>query len=248
MGARTGYRVSLADGSVTEFPLQENEWPCGVMGQNLLVEQFLTDAPLPDPDQNREAYDAALQNGYYAYYLLDPATGVRTPLLVDRAIVSDTGFRGQAGGWLYFATMQRDGAGVLTRIGLRAYDTATGQWQDIAGANGNILDAEARALPGTAAQEGHWLWLESAAETPEAPNTAWVLDRQSGERYAVTQTIETTAPVDRTMFAAAVTDDGRFLLPLREKAPYTADYDYGLIAIDAFLQGSTDYTPVQMLP
>ena len=247
MGARTGYRVSLADGSVTEFPLQENEWPCGVMGQNLLVNQFFTDAPLPDPDQNREAYDAALQNGYYAFYLLDPATGVRTPLLVDRAIVSDTEFRGQAGGWLYFATMQRDDAGALTRIGLRAYDTATGQWQDIAGANGSILDAEARALPGTAAQEGRWLWLESAAETPEAPNTAWVLDRQSGERYAVTQTIETTAPVDRTMFAAAVTDDGRFLLPLREKAPYTADYDYGLIAIDAFLQGSTDYTPVQML-
>ena len=247
MGARTGYRVSLADGSVTEFPLQENEWPCGVMGQNLLVDQFLTDAPLPDPDQNREAYDAALQNGYYAYYLLDPATGVRTPLLVDRMIVSDTGFRGQAGGWLYFATMQRDGAGVLTRIGLRVYDTATGQWQDIAGANGNILDAEARALPGAAAQEGRWLWLESAAETPEAPNTAWVLDRQSGERYAVAQTIEAAAPVDRTMFAAAVTDDGRFLLPLREKEPYVADYDYGLIAIDAFLQGSTDYTPVQML-
>ena len=126
----TGYRVSLADGSVTEFPLQENEWPCGVMGQNLLVDQFLTDAPLPDPDQNWEAYDAALQNGYYAFYLLDPATGVRTPLLVDRTIVSDTGFRGQAGGWLYFATMQRDDAGALTRIGLRAYDTATGQWQD----------------------------------------------------------------------------------------------------------------------
>ena len=194
-----------------------------------------------------EAYDAALQNGYYAFYLLDPATDVRTPLLVDRAINADA-FRGAADGWLYFATMQHDDAGVLTRMGLRAYDTATGQWQDIAGANGHILDAEARALPGTAAQEGRWLWLESAAETPEAPNTAWVLDRQSGERYAVTQTIEATAPVDRTMFAAAVTDDGRFLLPLCEKEPYVADYDYGLIAIDAFLQGSTDYTPVQMLP
>ena len=64
----------------------------------------------------------------------------------------------------------------------------------------------------------------------------------------MTQTIEATAPVDRTMFAAAVTDDGRFLLPLHEKAPYATDYDYGLIDIDAFLQGSTGYTPVQMLP
>ena len=42
------------------------------------------------------------------------------------------------------------------------------------------------------------------------------------------------------------TDDGRFLV----RTAYRGEgepYDYGLIAIDAFLQGSTDYTPVQML-
>ena len=49
------------------------------------------------------------------------------------------------------------------------------------------------------------------------------------------------------MFAAALTDDGRFLIPVREQEPYTNRYDYALIGVEAFLQGSTDYTPVKML-
>ena len=78
-----------------------------------------------------------------------------------------------------------------------------------------------------------------------ASNGASVLDRQTGEQHAVTQKVEKASAVDQRMAAAAVTDDGRFLIPIREREPYTDVYDYALIDADAFLQGSTDYTPVK---
>ena len=42
----------------------------------------------------------------------------------------------------------------------------------------------------------------------------------------------------------ALTNDGRFLV---QTAYHEGRYAYALIGAEAFLQGSTDYTPVKML-
>ncbi len=238
-GGQKLYRVSLADGTVSALPLRDGEWPSGALGRKLIVEQFVTKVPLPNSAENYEAYDAVRQNGYYELDLLDPATGERSKLVADPAYSFDSMFLGQAGGWLYFRiTEERDPQWGVVRAIPRAYDPQTGQWKELGGPEMRISDVEIYALPGTAAWEGRWVWIHGNSEQ------MWVLDRQTGEQHAVTQKVEKASAVDQRMAAAAVTDDGRFLIPIREREPYTDVYDYALIDADAFLQGSTDYTLV----
>ena len=49
----------------------------GAQGGRLLTSRPVADAPLPDRNQNWEAYDAAMQNAVVEYDWLDPATGAR---------------------------------------------------------------------------------------------------------------------------------------------------------------------------
>ena len=109
-----------------------------------------------------------------------------------------------------------------------------------------IMDGNVYALPDTAAWEGRWIWMQGPAADGSI-GQMWVVDRQTEQRYAITQKVDAAAEVFQLMFAAALTDDGRFLIPVREQEPYTNRYDYALIDAEAFLQGSTDYTPVKML-
>ena len=53
----------------------------GAQGGRLLTSRPVADAPLPDPGQNWEAYDAAMQNAVVEYDWLDPATGARSKVL-----------------------------------------------------------------------------------------------------------------------------------------------------------------------
>ena len=241
-GGQKLYRVSLADGTVSALPLRDGEWPSGALGRKLIVERFITKVPLPNSAENYEAYDAVRQNGYYELNLLDLATGERSKLVADPAYSFDSMFLGQAGGWLYFRiTEERDPRWGVVRAVPRAYDPQTGQWKELGGPEMRISDVEIYALPGTAAREGRWVWIHGSSER------MWVLDRQTGEQYEVAQKVEKASAVDQRMAPAAVTDDGRFLIPVREQEPYTQEYDYALIDAEAFLQGSTDYTPVTML-
>ena len=245
-GGMKGYRVALEDGSVTEFALNRGEWPCGAMGRKLIVNRFLTEVPLPDATENFEAYDAVTQNGYYEFDLLDPATGEYSKLVGDPSFIFDGMFLGQAGGWLYFNMVERDEQGNLLRVAQRAYAPQTDRWQELGGPEMIIMDGNVYALPDTAAWEGRWIWMQGPAADGSI-GQMWVVDRQTEQRYAITQKVDAAAEVFQLMFAAALTDDGRFLIPVREQEPYTNRYDYALIGAEAFLQGSTDYTPVKML-
>ena len=81
-GNSTGYRISLADGSVTTFPLQQQEEILGAEGTRLLTSHTVTEIPLPDYNaEGWDAYRAVLQNATVEYDWLDPATGARTKVL-----------------------------------------------------------------------------------------------------------------------------------------------------------------------
>ena len=246
-GGQKLYRVSLVDGTVSALPLRDGEWPSGALGRKLIVERFVTKVPLPNSAENYEAYDAVTKNGYFYFYLVDPATGERRKLGADPSCSYDSMFLGQAGGWLYFnITEERDPQWGVVRAVPRAYDPQTGQWKELGGPEMRTLGVEICALPGTAAWEGRWVWIYGFDDNGSSEGM-WVLDRQTGEQYEVAQKVEMASAVDQRMAPAAVTDDGRFLIPVREQEPYTQEYDYALIDAEAFLQGSTDYTPVTML-
>lgn len=253
-GESVGYRLALTDGSVTTFPLQENEQIVGAQGTNLLTSRTVTPVPLPDPNTDREAYQAVLQNATVEYDWLDPATGARTKVLErphDGSVFGNLDFIGLLDSKLYLEDQAQPGTEDFRREAICAYDTATGQWQDLLRPIPNesmwLPNVTVAALPDCAAQQGRYLWF-SGSDNVNGENLAWVLDTQRGELTAVQQTVERELP-GWAVRAAALTDDGRFLVTTAEQeGKYGSTYEYALIDAEAFLQGSTDYTPVTAAP
>lgn len=66
-------RLDLTTGEWSTLPLNLGEQVLGVNGHRFLTSRLLTDAPLPDYN-DREAYNAALQNARSELVWLDPAT------------------------------------------------------------------------------------------------------------------------------------------------------------------------------
>ena len=244
--ASVGYRVSLADGSVTTFPLQPYEWVMGAWKNRLLTCRVLTEMPLPDPADSWDVYSAVLQNAVVEYDWLDPATGERSKILerpYDGSTYGNGDFCGVQDGKLCFEDRTVLENGGYQRNGYYLYDPATGRRQDLV----RPLENESMQLspvltgapPETAALQGRYLWFHGSSGNYGGDDLLWALDRQTGELTAIRQKAD-GAPWPVQVLALA--GDGRFLV--NTAAEGTA---YALIDADAFLQGSTDYTPVKML-
>lgn len=244
--AATGYRVSLADGSVTTFPLQPYEWVMGAWKNRLLTCRVLTEMPLPDPADSWDVYSAVLQNAVVEYDWLDPATGERSKILerpYDGSTYGNGDFCGVQDGKLCFEDRTVLENGGYQCNGYYLYDPATGRRQDLV----RLLENESMQLspvltgapPETAALQGRYLWFHGSSGNYGGDDLLWVLDRQTGELSAIRQKAD-GAPWPVQVLALA--GDGRFLV--NTAAEGTA---YALIGAEAFLQGSTDYTPVKML-
>ena len=244
--AATGYRVSLADGSVTTFPLQPYEWVMGAWENRLLTCRVLTEMPLPDLADSWDVYSAVLQNAMVEYDWLDPATGERSKILerpYDGSTYGNGDFCGVQDGKFCFEDRTVLENGGYQCNGYYLYDPATGRRQDLV----RPLENESMQLspvltgapPETAALQGRYLWFHGSSGNYGGDDLLWALDRQTGELSAIRQKADGAPwPVQ----VLALTDDGRFLV--NTAAEGTA---YALIGAEAFLQGSTDYTPVKML-
>lgn len=240
-----GYRVALADGSVTTFPMQPYEWVAGAWEDRLLTCRLLTDTPLPDAEENWDAYQTVLQNAAVEYDWLDPATGERSKIREQAydsttATLGNGDFCGLWNGELYFEdrTPLEDGAYRIN--GYYTYDPATGQRQDLVAPLPNssmyLRAPGTGCLPGSAEWQGRYLWFNGSSGNYGGDDLLWALDQQTGALTAVQQKVD-GAPWP--VHVQALTDDGRFLV--NTAAESTA---YALIDAEAFLQGSTDYTPV----
>ena len=244
--AATGYRVSLADGSVTTFPLQPYEWVMGAWENRLLTCRVLTEMPLPNPADSWDVYSAVLQNAVVEYDWLDPATGERSKILerpYDGSTYGNGDFCGVQDGKFCFEDRTVLENGGYQCNGYYLYDPATGRRQDLV----RPLENESMQLspvltgapPETAALQGRYLWFHGSSGNYGGDDLLWALDRQTGELSAIRQKAD-GAPWPVQVLALA--GDGRFLV--NTAAEGTA---YALIGAEAFLQGSTDYTPVTVL-
>lgn len=240
-----GYRVDLATGQVKNFALQPGESVLAAQGRRLVTARFVTQIPLPDAETDGEAYQAALQNSTVECDWLDSATGQREKLLElpGKLFTENSDFCGMAGGQLYFDERQTLPEGSNARIALRAFDLAAGQWQEVPHSlpeEGMWLnDPTVVGLPGTAAQAGRYLWF--GVSDGNGNVGIRILDRETGALQQPGLTpLQVRNQQDRGQLP--LTDDGRFLLCVEEDEKY--DFSYALIDVEAFLQGSTDYTPV----
>lgn len=241
-----GYRVDLATGQVTHFALQPGEGVLAAQGRRLVTRRFVTQMPLPDPQTDGEAYQAALQNSTMECDWLDPATGQREKLLElpGKLFTENSDFCGTAGGQLYFTQRetQPDGSNICTAI--RAFHLETGQWEELLNPvpSGQMWlhDPTVVGLPGIAEQAGRYLWF--GISDGNGNMRMQILDRTSGTLQETALTPEQVG-CQEERGRMPLTDDGRFLLCQGGmRAPY--NFDYALIDAEAFLQGSTDYTPV----
>lgn len=240
-----GYRLSLQDGSVTTFPLMERESVQDAYGDCLLTERIVSEVPIPAMEEY-EAYDAVMQNAVIELDWLNPVTGERRKVL-DYPYAEKGRFFGLACGKLLMADTEEMWDGTQVIKGFSSYDPASGQWKTLVPSlpqqSTLPLHPAVKGLPAVAARQGRYLWF-SGSDNVNGENLAWVLDTQSGELTAVQQTVEGELP-HWAARAVAFTDDGRFLVQtaLRE-GESGPTYDYALIDAQAFLQGSTDYTPI----
>ena len=251
-GKAVGYRVSLADGSVTTFALQPYEWVTGAEGNRLLTRRIVTQTPLPDPTigENQEAYQAVLQTAVVEYDWLDPATGERSKILERPHDGSTNGSRDFYGLWdgkLYFEEQTSASEGGPYQRSYSVYDSAAGTWQDLPkplpDPTMTLSDPAATALPEIAARQGRYLRFHGS-DNVHGENLAWVLDQQAGELTAMPMEENADSGAPWAVTPCALTGDGRFLV---QTTYHEGRYAYALIGAEAFLQGSTDYTPVKML-
>ena len=249
-GKAVGYRVSLADGSVITFALQPYEWVMGAWKNRLLTCRVLTEMPLPDPADSWDVYSAVLQNAVVEYDWLDPATGERSKILERPHDGSTNGSRDFYGLWdgkLYFEEQTAASEGGPCQRSYSTYDSATGTWQDLPkplpDPTMTLSDPAATALPEIAARQGRYLRFHGS-DNVHGENLAWVLDQQTGELTAMPMEENADSGAPWAVTPCALTNDGRFLV---QTAYREGRYAYALIGAEAFLQGSTDYTPVKML-
>lgn len=248
----TGCRVDLADGSVTTFPMVQEENIVGAQGTKLLTTHPVTNTPLADPNEiGWDVYWSLLQNSTVEYDWLDPVTGERTKVLErphDGSTHGNADFFGLRDGKLYFEDWAPAENGDPQRNAFCAYDTATGQWADllrpIPNESMRLADVTVAALPDCAEQQGRYLWI-TGSDYAGGENLGWVLEPQSGTLTAVEQQMERATLPHEAVLYTAQTNDGRFLLQTGEDENGDT---YALIDAEAFLQGSTDYTPITPAP
>lgn len=239
-----GFRVELATGQVTTFSMLAGEGIVAAEGRLLLTARVVSDVPFPDPQTEWEAYQAILQNATLECYSLDPASGKRKKLLeLPGSLIAQNGdFSGIAGGQLYFLERQTQPEGdVLMTI--LAFDTTTGQQEleyHLPRKSVWMNDPTVVGLPDVAQQEGRYLWLIHSGDGGLL--SMQILDRLSGMLYEPAMPSEQVR-LQQDLGSPPLTDDGRFLLCVGRSDDFY-DYHYALIDAEAFLQGSTDYTPV----
>lgn len=232
-------RLDLADGTVEDCPLLDNEQVLGVEGSRFLTLRYVSDEPL-DPLADPEIYNAWMQNATVEFSLLTFPTGERQTLFSEPndLTVYQNGFLGVQDGTLYF--QRRNAAGDSLQLAAR----------DLAGGTRVVTDA----FP---SQD---LWVRGGCidflqpvggGTPlqylvlEGPYSRQLLDLETGTWQEITQ----QSAEGGAVIPVARTGDGRWMLGLALHTPgFYGRYDYGFLTDGALCSGSTGYDRVTMWP
>ena len=217
----------------------------GVTGNKVVLTRIVSDMPLPT---DNEMYEAVLQNSLMEYDLYDVSSNTLEKLFDEPYYPEGGGSRksylGYRGDMLYFDQSRPDGDDI-TKV-LWGYDCSAGTLQELyAEKSTGCMGGYSTPQGFTRSGQLEFLFLQSTSDTLHIYNAA------DGQVYNVPYH-------DPTLDAAygnaenygrpiAVTGDGRVLVTdgYVQRDGYPVDA-YGLIDLDDYLAGSTDYQPVQM--
>jgi hypothetical protein len=244
--SKSCFRLDLQSGEITrtDAPLTQLCAVYGIVDNKVFVSRYVTDTPLPDPNDMSyaEMYQAIIQNSMIEFDLYDIATNTIQKLFDWEYGSNEAGsaqYIGSRGSVAYFTMSQWDGneSPPITNA-LRGFDTATGTWQEVHAEN---------AAPGNfgtlgLSRDGQLEYVVLNWGT----GTLAFYKLADGTTCEVPYRDTSYGDSSNGGFPIALTGDGRILVTDGKVTNRDKDIGYGLIDLDAYLSGSTDYTPVQM--
>lgn len=139
LASKSCLRLDWQTGAITQTdaPLTQLSAVYGIVDNKVLVSRYVTDTPLPDPNDmsHAEMYQAIIQNSMIEFDLYDIASNTIQKLF-DWEYGSDEAgsaqYIGSRGSVVYFVMSDWDGnENSQTTNTLRGFDTAAGTWQDV---------------------------------------------------------------------------------------------------------------------
>lgn len=241
------YRLDLNDGTLESIPLEDSEIVAAAQGHRFLTARLVSDAPIPDAN-DWDAYSAAMQNADYEYGWYDPQTlewqkvfsipaannfQTVAALYQDRIYVQDN-WR-QLNDWSSTSSL--------------SYYSPDGTRTELVSdlpANLYMPSTDSGFMPMFSGRQRKLVWAQLIDGNSNETNYLYDLD--TGEATQITQQ-QYRDGMYMGVSLMAETNDGRWLIGYQPHSDTHNDRcDYGLIDPQAFLQGSTDYAPVEMWP
>lgn len=233
-------RLDRATGELTEqtFPAQTNTVYGAVSGRWLLT-RINSAAPIPDQIADEDIFNTAWKNATIEYILYDPASGVMEKLYECPTTGVAYDYCGQRDGSLYFLHRQPkdDGTEDLYPASIDKLENGemTPVWT-VPQTSANVSAME---------QQGQLRWITQLDEKWDT--TLQVFDLTDGQTYTRTIEVDAVGGWDVGYPLRLLANDKL----LASNSHYTTDKGnereaYALIDCDAYLAGSTDYTPVTM--
>ena len=207
---------------------------CGAVDGRWLLVRVSSPSPVPDPISEKDAFDATWQNSTAEIILYEPASGEMEKLYEFPTIGDGYDYCGQRDGSLYFIHWQTNGNG----------DTAPAPVDNLEnGAMTPVWTLPVSSLRvSTAQQQGELRWVTQLTEKGET--AIKIYDLADGQTYtpAVDHDNYIGYPIQLLPDDRVVVTNGWY------ETTAATDRQPALVTIDmtAYLNGSTDYTPIEM--
>ena len=229
-------RMDRATGEVSYTDLPEQTQNLYGLGDKWLIDRIVSPSPLPNIEDG-DMYTAVLQNSEREYDLFDPATGEMQKIYSYPAIGDEYYYDGQRDGVLYFHhTKLTDENDEASRYLADVTKLENGEMVSVV-----TLEKEYGSLQTVEDEQGELQWINHSDGS-----SMEIHDLKDGQTYY--PVFKTQSDSEATGFPLAWLPNGQVLVVYNSAKDSSLEdkQTYALIDRDAYLAGSTDYTPVEM--
>ena len=238
-------RLDIHTGEVQEIPLYANEEVVDAKGGRFLTQRVVSDAPMPSYSDG-DIYRAALQNARYEFDWLDAQTLEREKIC-DMPTTDSPYFVREYKDRVYVEDNMREVSNWGTQCSFAYYDKSNTRTELVADlpVNARMPQTDSGFMPVFGSGERTWIWVQKAGADIWS-DVDYLYNLDTGEAVQITQK-QYRDGANMAVSVMAQTNDGRWLIGYKPHSSTHNDRcDYGLIDPQAFMNGSEDYTLVEM--
>ena len=238
-------RLDIHTGETQEIQLYANEEVVDAKDGRFITRRLVADAPLPNYSEG-DIYQAAVQNAQMEFDWLDPQTLEREKILDVPANGNDTVLRVYKGR-VYFQDNAREVSNWGTQYSLSYYDATGSRTELVADLPVNLYlpTTDSGFMPVFGSGERTWVWAQESGDSIWSDKD-YLYNLDTGESIEITQKQYRDGGY-MAVSLMAQTNDGRWMIGYKPHSDTHNDRcDYGFIDPQDFMNGSENYTPLQM--